>query len=153
DTVFIGNVVTNRINHDRLEPHGSTLKAVLQPDFLTCDDPWFRPVDIKLGPDGALYLAAFYNRIIGPYEVPLPHPGRDSERGRVGRIVYRGPDGKGKPVSPRADWTKATVQDLDADLAHPNLTVRMKAANELVERGGQEVLAAVRAIMKPDSNP
>ena len=53
DTLFIGNVVTNRINHDRLERHGSTALAMLQPDFLKSDDPWFRPVDIKLGPDGA----------------------------------------------------------------------------------------------------
>jgi putative heme-binding domain-containing protein len=152
DTVFIGNVVTNRINHDRLEPHGSTLKAILQPDFLTCDDPWFRPVDIKLGPDGALYLADFYNRIIGHYEVPLTHPGRDHERGRIWRIVYRGLDGQGKPLSPRADWTTATVQELISDLGHPNLTVRIKATNQLVERGGQEVLTAVRAVLRQESS-
>lgn len=153
DTVFIGNVVTNRINHDRLERHGSSYKAVLQPDFLTCDDSWFRPVDIKLGPDGALYVADFYNRIIGHYEVPLTHPGRDKERGRIWRIVYRGPDGKNKPASPRADWSKASVGDLIGDLADPNLTVRMKATNQLAERGGPEVTAAVRAVMRPASSP
>ena len=52
--VFVGNVVTNRINHDRLERHGSTLLAIQQPDFLVSDDPWFRPVNIKMGPDGAI---------------------------------------------------------------------------------------------------
>ena len=40
-----------------------------QPDFLASKDPWFRPVDIKLGPDGALYVSDFYNKIIGHYEV------------------------------------------------------------------------------------
>ena len=150
NTVFIGNVVTNRINHDRLEQHGSSYRAILQPDFLTCDDPWFRPVDLKLGPDGALYVADFYNRIIGHYEVPLMHPGRDRTRGRIWRIVYRGPDGKGKPVQPRADWSKATIPELIGDLAHPNLIVRMKATNQLVDRGGQEAVAAVRAVMKPE---
>ena len=44
----------------------------------SADDPWFRPVDLQLGPDGALYVADFYNRIIGHYEVPLDHPGRDA---------------------------------------------------------------------------
>jgi putative heme-binding domain-containing protein len=151
DTVFMGNVVTNRINHDRLERHGSSYQAILQPDFLTCDDPWFRPVDLKIGPDGALYVADFYNRIIGHYEVPLTHPGRDRTRGRIWRIVYRGPDGKGKPVQPRADWNKATIPELIEDLAHPNLVVRMKATNQLVDRGGREVVAAVRAVMKPQS--
>ncbi len=152
DTVFVGNVITNRINHDRLERHGSTLQAVRQADFLTSDDPWFRPVDIKLGPDGALYIADFYNRIIGHYEVPLPHPGRDRERGRIWRIVYRGADGKGQPVRPRADWARATLPELIEDLAHPNLVVRLKAANQLVERGGP-VIEAVRAVMQPQAHP
>jgi putative heme-binding domain-containing protein len=144
DNIFVGNVVTNRINRDRLERHGSTLKAIEQPDFLSCDDMWFRPVDLKLGPDGALYVADFYNRIIGHYEVPLTHPGRDRERGRIWRIAYKGPDGKVKAISPRNDWSRAAVQELAQDLAHPNLTVRMKATNELVERGGQEVIATLR---------
>jgi len=90
DTVFIGNPVTGRINRDRLEPHGSTYKAIELPDFISCDDPWFRPVDIKLGPDGALYIADFYNCIIGHYEVPLKHPRRDRSYGRIWRVVYTG---------------------------------------------------------------
>jgi putative heme-binding domain-containing protein len=150
-TVFVGNVVTNRINHDRFEWHGSSPLAIQQPDFLTSDDPWFRPVDIKLGPDGALYVADFYNRIIGHYEVPLTHPGRDHYRGRIWRIIYRGPDGKGYPHKPRADWNKASVAELVHDLAHPNLVVRMKATNQLVERGGADAARAVQALMKPAS--
>lgn len=134
DTVFIGNVVTNRINHDRMARNGSTLTAVLQPDFLTSEDPWFRPVDLKLGPDGAMYVADFYNRIIGHYEVPLTHPGRDRERGRIWRIVYRGNDAK-PAVSPYRSGRTPTVAELTKELGHPNLTVRTLAANQLVERG------------------
>jgi putative heme-binding domain-containing protein len=153
DTLYVGNVVTNRINHDRLQRHGSTYKAIEQPDFLVSADPWFRPVDIKLGPDGALYVADFYNRIIGHYEVPLDHPGRDRDRGRIWRIVYRGPDGNGPPRAPRADWAKATTAELIDDLAHPNLSVRTLATNQLVERGGLEVLEAVRAVLRPACSP
>jgi putative heme-binding domain-containing protein len=87
DHLFLGNVVTSKINHDHVTFTGSTPKANEQPDFLTSDDPWFRPVDLTLGPDNALYIADFYNRIIGHYEVPLDHPGRDRERGRIWRIV------------------------------------------------------------------
>jgi putative heme-binding domain-containing protein len=152
DTVFVGNVVTNRINHDRLERHGSTYRAIQQPDFLVSDDPWFRPVDIKLGPDGALYVADFYNRIIGHYEVPLTHPGRDRTRGRIWRIVYRGPDGKVNLRKPRPDMGKASVAELIQDLANPNLTVRIKATNQLVERG-PAATAVVRAVLQPGSNP
>ena len=143
DTMFVGNVVTNRINHDRLEWHGSSPKAIPQDDFLWSEDNWFRPVDMEIGPDGALYVADFYNRIIGHYEVPLTHPGRDRERGRIWRIVYRGKDGKEGSTAPRTDWTKAGTDDLVGDLAHPNLVVRTKAANQLVARGGAEIVKAL----------
>jgi putative heme-binding domain-containing protein len=152
DTLFLGNVVTNRINHDKLERHGSSVKAIETPDFLSSDDGWFRPVDIKLGPDGCLYVADFYNRIIGHYEVPLDHPGRDRERGRIWRIFYKGQDGKNEPKAPRNDWAKATVNELVTDLAHPNLTVRMLATHQLAARGGDEVKAAVKNVMKPETN-
>ena len=149
-TLFNGNPVTNRINHDRIEWHGSSPKAVQQPDFLACDDPWFRPVDIVLGPDGAMYVADFYNRIIGHYEVPLEHPGRDRERGRIWRIVYRGETGNAAaPDVP--DLTKAAVNELVESLASPNLSVRMTAARQLVERVGKDAAAAVSA--KVETSP
>ncbi len=146
DTIFIGNVVTCRITLDRVVKSGSSPKAVRQPDFLVSGDPWFRPVDIKLGPDGALYVADFYNRIIGHYEVPLDHPGRDRERGRIWRIVYKGTDGKQK-LPPLVDFTKRSVAELVQDLGSPNMTVRYKATTQLVERGGAEGTKAVKAAM------
>src|SRR5205823_11601116 len=112
--IFIGNVVTNRINRDRLEAYGSTYKGIEMPDFVKCDDPWFRPVDIKLGPDGALYVADFYNRIIGHYEVPLNHPGRDREKGRIWRISYRGEDAKGQPKQYRPVTERRTAEVIAA---------------------------------------
>jgi putative heme-binding domain-containing protein len=145
DTIFVGNCVTSRICHDKLEWTGSTPKCILQPDFLVSDDPWFRPVDIKLGPDGALYVADFYNRIIGHYEVPLTHPGRDRKRGRIWRIVYKGTDGKAKPaMAPRKDWSTAKTEELIEDLGHANLTVRMLAGNQLVVRDKPEVFLALK---------
>ncbi len=139
DNVFVGNVVTNRINRDRIEWHGSTPKGIEMPDFLKSDDPWFRPVDIKLGPDGALYVADFYTRIIGHYEVPLNHPLRDFDKGRIWRIVYVGPDGKGKPKEYRA-MTERTTEEVVASLLDSNLTVRTLATNDLVRRGDWKVL-------------
>src|SRR5262249_41618393 len=123
-------------------------------DFLTSDDRWFRPVDIKLGPDGALYVADFYNRIIGHYEVPLNHPGRDRTSGRIWRIVYRGPDGKGPVPEPptKSDLTKAPVAELVDHLGHPNITIRTIATNQLALRGGKEGADAVKAIMGPSGS-
>ncbi|HEX7446503.1 MAG TPA: c-type cytochrome [Pirellulales bacterium] len=143
NTVFIGNPVTGRVNHDQLRSRGTTLEAVEQPDFITCDDPWFRPVDLKLGPDGALYIADFYNRIIGHYEVPLTHPGRDRHRGRIWRVRYQ-PEVGGQKSEVREDAAKwrmpelaeQTVAQLIERLGHANLTVRVLATEELATRSG-----------------
>ena len=144
DNLYVGNVVTNRINRDTIEWHGSTPKGIAQPDFLVADDPWFRPVSMQVGPDGALYVADFYNRIIGHYEVPLTHPGRDRTSGRIWRIFYNGPEVHAEAVAPRADWTKATTEELIQDLDHRNLVVRMKATNQLASAGGDSVIKALR---------
>src|SRR5438552_2096307 len=167
---FIGNVMTCRINRDSLIEHGSTRITKEEPDFLSSDDPWFRPVDLQLGPDGAIYVADFYNRIIGHYEVPLDHPGRDRQRGRIWRILYVGlatvhppnePPGFGvrqssgaipSPSAPNPkrqrtaavqsagahgeafDLSRASIKDVISELANPNLTRRMLAMNQLVDR-------------------
>lgn len=109
DHILVGNCVTSRVNHDHVTFTGSTPKANEKPDFITSDDPWFRPVDLQLGPDNALYIADFYNKIIGHYEVPLDHPGRDKERGRIWRITQKKGVTKRQPTAmPDArDWRKA----------------------------------------------
>jgi putative heme-binding domain-containing protein len=133
--MFLGNVVTNRINFDKIQWKGASPVGIEQPDFLVSKDRWFRPVDIKLGPDGALYVSDFYNKIIGHYEVPLNDPRRDKDRGRIWRIVWKGKDGNvPAPKFHRADFTKATNEELFSDLFHPNLTVRFLAGNQLRQR-------------------
>jgi putative heme-binding domain-containing protein len=132
---FSGNVMTSRINRNKPEYQGSTIKAVEQPDFLIAGDPWFRPVDIHIGPDGAMYVLDFYNRIIGHYEVPLPHPGRDRTSGRIWRIVYKGDGPETKPAGKPAeiDLTKMSVPELVKQLEHPNLEHRLRILNFLVD--------------------
>jgi putative heme-binding domain-containing protein len=138
NTMFLGNVVTNRINFDKIEFVGSTPKAIQQPDFLVSSDFWFRPVDIKLGPDGALYVSDFYNKIIGHYEVDLKHPGRDKTRGRIWRIVWTINYGKGPARSP-GDLTKMKREELDKLLGHSNIAVRMQATHTLINRPREDV--------------
>ena len=144
---FGGNVVTNRINRNVLRWHGSSPEAVEQPDFVVSEDPNFRPVDVELGPDGALYIADFYNPIIGHYEFPLDDPRRDRRSGRIWRIVYTGGDAGAPARLPRRDWTRASVQELIGDLAHANAKVRLLATNELADRRGTAVTSAVRRLI------
>ena len=135
DHLLIGNPVTSRINHDRVEFRGTTPVAVEQRDFVTSDDLWFRPIDLCKGDGGSLYVADFYNRIIGHYEVPLTHPGRDRERGRIWKITRTGnitlksppPDSKefGDPI---------------AGLANQDPFERRKAAHTLQLQPKKEAL-------------
>ncbi len=151
DNIFTGNVMTSRVNRDAITYSGSTPTANARPDFISTDDPWFRPVNIQLGPDGALYIADFYNRIIGHYEVPLNHPGRDRSSGRIWRVYYKG--SRGEPPVKRFDISHASVDELIATLAHPNLTRRMLAMNELTDRIGPAAAEPVRRMMRdPQAN-
>lgn len=140
---FLGNVVTSRVNRDRIEEHGSTKIAKEMPDIVSSRDPWFRPVDVQLGPDGALYIADFYNRVIAHVEVPLNHPGRDRKSGRIWRVVRVGADGK-PMLRARPDFTKMSVAEKVAQLSDPSLSHRLAVLNFLADQGGDEVIAAVR---------
>ena len=145
--LFLGDVVTSRVYRNSFSYQGSTPVARAEADFLLSADPWFRPVDVKMGPDGALYVADFYNRIIGHYEVPLNNPGRDRIRGRIWRITYTG-DGK-QPARPeRRDWSAAPATELLQALGHPNLPVRLTAADQLVERIGAAAVAPVQELLQ-----
>lgn len=134
---YVGDVVKCRIYRNSYRFNGSSPEARSEADFLRSSDTWFRPVDVVEGPDGALYIADFYNRIIGHYEVPLDNPGRDRQRGRIWRITY---EGKTDPLG-HTDWTKATTDALIWALAAGNLPVRMLVMDQLVNRVGQEAVA------------
>jgi putative heme-binding domain-containing protein len=152
-TLFIGNPSTGRINHDALEARGSTYRAVECPDFLTCDDPWFRPVDLKLGPDGALYIADFYDRVIAHNVVPPGHTGRDRERGRIWRVRYVGDVPASKTSARRAaDLSKADLPALIDHLRHPNLTIRTHATHEIVGRIGRAAVEPLKALVIDQSD-
>jgi putative heme-binding domain-containing protein len=148
DNIFVGNVMTSRVNRDQLRFSGSSPSAKELPDFLTSTDPWFRPVDLQFGPDGALYVADFYNRIIGHYEVPLTHPGRDRERGRIWRITYK----TSKPSPPRFNLVGLAPDQVVAEFASPNLTRRLLALNHLVDSVGRAGLEAARRALATSAN-
>ncbi len=150
DTIFVGNPVTGCVNHDRLKRLGSTYDCIEQPDFVTCDDPWFRPVNLQVGPDGALYIADFYNCIIGHYEVPLEHPRRDRERGRLWRVVYTGQGIANAPQTAPAKMPNvraAEPAELVALLGHSNFTVRTQATHEFVDRLGMSAIDYLAPIL------
>jgi putative heme-binding domain-containing protein len=144
--LLCGNPMTSRVDRDSIVLAGSTQSLKEQDDFVKSDDPWFRPVAFAMAPDGSIYMADFYNRIIGHYEVPLTHPGRDRTSGRIWRIV--------PPLVPQnasadypADLTTASAKDLVHTLTHPNIIARTFATDQLTDRIGKDAIPAVRAVL------
>ena len=90
------------------------------PDFLSSKDDWFRPVNLEFGPDGCLYVADFYNKIISHNEVTTDHPDRDKAHGRIWRIRHKSQKPREIP-----NVAKASPQDL---LAHLKLPTSGKSA-------------------------
>jgi putative heme-binding domain-containing protein len=60
------------------------------PVLVQTSDATFRPIDVKLGPDGALYIADWSNPIINHGEVDFRDPRRDHEHGRIWRLSMKG---------------------------------------------------------------
>ena len=143
---FTGNVMTSRVNVDAPEYHGSTILAKERPDFVISKDPWFRPVDLQCGPDGALYILDFYNKIIGHYEVDLKHPGRDRNRGRIWKVIH-----KATPPFKMPDLRTENPEGLVELLGHDNLTVRLLATQRLCDSLNEKQRddAIIRGIKEP----
>ncbi len=85
---FENAIYRHRLVDDKDNPSG--FEAVEQTPLITSDNVAFRPVDVRFGPDGALYIADWYNPIIGHYQASFRHPNRDQKHGRIWRVVAKG---------------------------------------------------------------
>lgn len=141
---WLGSVITNdfranRINRFKLEEQGSGYASKQVEDLLWTDHVAFRPVDIAMGPDGAIYVADWYNPIIQHGEVDFHDPRRDQQHGRIWRIVA-----KNRPLVPKLNLTKASVNELLEALKLPEDWTRLQAKQQLKSRGAAEVLPALQ---------
>lgn len=133
--IYVANPITNRlqvITFDR-DANGDPVYRK-EADFLTAADDWFRPVSIHFGPDGALYVVDWYNKIISHNEVPRTSPERDKTHGRIWRIKPKGAK-LAKPV----DLTSLSSAQLIDQLDGPNARVSRMAWQELEDRDDGKV--------------
>ena len=106
------------------------------PDVLRSGSVDFRPIDIKFGPDGALYIADWSNPIIQHGEVDFRDERRDHVHGRIWRVTV-----KDRPLVKKTDFTRLDNSALLAMLTSPNGFDREKARRILKERGVDKVLS------------
>ncbi|MHB1426612.1 MAG: DUF7133 domain-containing protein [Gemmataceae bacterium] len=130
-----GSLLTNdfrghRVCRFTLAPEGSYYTATLQTDLIRSNHPAFRPIDVKMGPDGTIYVADWYNPIIQHGEVDFRDPRRDVSHGRIWRITA-----KGRPLVPRPRLVAAKTPELLEALNAPEDWTRHHARLVLRERG------------------
>lgn len=127
------NSLQNMVYVSQRVPDTSTFKAVDEEPLLRSSDRWFRPVDIKVGPDGAVWLADWYDTRLSHVR---PVDDWSKTDGRIYRVRPATASMKREPF----DLHTAEVKALVADLSHPNKWFRRQATLELHWRDAKSVL-------------
>ena len=130
----------HRVNTYKLAPSGSFYSSTRQADFLASIHRAFRPIDVKMGPDGAIYIADWYNPIIQHGEVDFRDPRRDHVHGRIWRVTF-----KDRPLVKKPDIPGASVDKLLGMLTADEDWTRHFVKRELRHRGAGEVLGKLDA--------
>lgn len=157
---------TVRLIHNAIiEPDGAGFKEKDGWNLMASSDEWFGPVHAEVGPDGAVWVADWYNFIIQhnvfvPAQAPSgtilppntnqPHgkgnafssPLRDTNHGRIYRVVY-----KNAKKEANLKLSKDDIPGLLAALENDNMFWRMTAQRLLVESKNTSVAPALYAII------
>ena len=165
---FKGNVFTcdptgNLIHREIMQPAGPTFTskpAYEGKEFLASPDEWFRPVNMELGPDGALYVVDMYRCVIEhPDFVPdelkrRPDLRLGDDRGRIWRIASErpGPAAQARE-STSPPRSKRSSEDLLSLLEHPNAWQRETAQRLLLERGVEPLADSLKQFVTQSSSP
>jgi putative heme-binding domain-containing protein len=117
-------------------------------DLLSSTDMFFRPVDPKIGPDGALWFGDWCNALIGHMQYSQRDPNRDHVHGRIYRMVA-----KDKPLLQPAIQAGKSIAELLEQLNAYETRTRYRARRALRDRDSAEVLAAVDQWLAQSDSP
>jgi putative heme-binding domain-containing protein len=136
-------LVPNNIGFQGVKQHkviaeGSGFTSKETEPLLFSTDRNFRPVDIKFGPDGALYIVDWYNPLIGHMQHSIRDPGRDHIHGRIWRITA-----KNRALVTPVKIAGEPIAELLDLLKEPEDRTRYRVRMELRERDRFDVQKAL----------
>jgi putative heme-binding domain-containing protein len=159
NNAFVAEPVNQLVHRRILSPVGASfagMRAAEEPDieFLASTDPWFRPVQIRTGPDGCLYVVDMHRAVIEhPKFIPEETlreldvmAGR--EQGRIYRVRPR--DTSARPIV-RLDHLN--VPGLAAALDSPNGPQRDMVQQRLVELHAVTAAPILRRLVRESKRP
>jgi putative membrane-bound dehydrogenase-like protein len=155
-SAFVCEPVHNLVHCDLLVPKGASFtakRAIEDAEFLASVDNWFRPVNLCVGPDGALYVVDMYRGIIEhPQWIPLEMQRRvdlraGQDRGRIWRVAPE----EGLPPA-RPSLGKASAAELAGQLENPNAWWRTTAQRLLIERQDRSAIPPLRTMLGSPSS-
>ena len=158
---FVCEPVHNLVQHIAITDDGVSFTGKQMPgegkfDFFASEDRWCRPVMVREGPDGALWIADMYRYMIEhPQFLPpegkaelLPHYRLGDDKGRIYRVSRAGMPGF-KPVR----FDNLSTHDLVAALDSTNGWRRDKAHQVLLWRADKAALAPLLSLAEQSRNP
>jgi putative heme-binding domain-containing protein len=123
-----------------IAPEGSTFRTRDRSRPLTSRDPWFRPVDIKAGPDGAIYLCDWYDNQIAHYRAA--DGAMEKALGRIYRLKS-----KGAAPARAFDLGKLTSPELSEVLRSENKWFRQTALRLLADRRDASLIPRLSEVL------
>ena len=154
--VFVCEPTAKLVTAPQLKRRGTGFKTTnFEQNLYASADAWSAPVAVETGPDGAVYIADWYNSIV---QHAVYGPGqekgagnayiskhRDREHGRIYRIA---PKAAKPSTNPKLDSLENSIRAL----GHPNLFWRLTAQRVITERGHTpQTLAALTKVAINDT--
>lgn len=124
-----GDFKSNRVKRFALKENGSGFVVDWKEPLLHSKHRNFRPVDVKIGPDGAIYIVDWYNPVTCHQDDAYRHPERDKAHGRIWRVSSK----TAQPIRP-PNLNEASVEQLVEQLKSPEHWTRYQAKRALTTR-------------------
>lgn len=134
---LIGGYFGAVVELHKFEDAGAGFKTTQLPKLVKSSNAAFRPVDVSVGPDGAMYAADWFNPIIGHYQASYADPRRDKTHGRIWRITA-----KGRASVKQPNLAVMKPAELLEQLKSPERWTRYQAKRLLFDKPTNEVLKA-----------